>query len=132
MNKKAGIKRERENERQRERRAEHQEQWKSDPTCKEFIKLFVHTTGARFTANLRLLDQYVGTALYTRVEEEVERDINEFIAVPPDTHARCRREFFKAMDINMRVCGACGSRDPCSEKKKGNRALDISAVLLMV
>ena len=49
-NKKAGDKRE--NERRRERRAEHQEQWKSDPTCKEFIKLFAHTTGALVTANL--------------------------------------------------------------------------------
>ena len=30
---------ERENERRRKRRAEHREQWKNDPTCKEFIKL---------------------------------------------------------------------------------------------
>ena len=55
-NKKAGDKRE--NERRRERRAEHQEQWKSDPTCKEFIKLFAHTAGARVTANLQLVEQF--------------------------------------------------------------------------
>jgi sarcosine oxidase delta subunit len=55
-NKMAGDKRE--NERRRERRAEHQEQWKSDPTCKEFIKLFAHTTGARVTANLQLVEQF--------------------------------------------------------------------------
>ena len=55
-NKKAGDKRE--NERWRERRAENQEQWKSDPTCKEFIKLFAHTTGARVTANLQLFEQF--------------------------------------------------------------------------
>ena len=64
-NKKAGDKRE--NERRREKLAEHQEQWKSALTCKEFIKLFAHTTGARVTANLQLVEQ---SARRSRVASE--------------------------------------------------------------
>ena len=76
-----------------EKRAANKTQWKDDLTCRELIKLFAHTTGARFTANSRLLEHVpVGTALHTRVEGEVERDIEDFVAVHPDTHARCRRE----------------------------------------
>ena len=65
-NKKAGDKRE--NKRRRERRTRHQEQWKSDTTYREFIKLFAHTTGARVTANLQLFEQF---ARRSRVASEL-------------------------------------------------------------
>ena len=45
----------------------------------------------------------------------VLRDLDDFAAVHPDTHARCRREYFEANEYKMHVCGTCGSRDPQSK-----------------
>ena len=72
----------------------------SDLTCTDFLRTFARTTGARIYANSGLLDQYpVGTALHARVEEEVARDIKEFVEVCATTHGRCRRNFFEASEL---------------------------------
>ena len=88
----------------------------NDLTCTDFLRTFARTTGARFYANSGMLDQYpVGTALHARVEEEVARDIKEFVEVCAATHERCRRKFFKVNELTGAVFGACGSRDTRSE-----------------
>ena len=85
-------------------------------TCADFTGTLARTTGARFHADSRLFDQCpVGTAHRARAEEEAERDIKDFAGVGAATNERCRRKFFKATRLKMRVCGACGSRDPRSE-----------------
>ena len=61
----------------------------NDLTCTDFLRTFARTTGARFYANSRLLDQYpLGTALSARVEEEVARGIKEFVEVSATPHER--------------------------------------------
>jgi len=78
------------------------------------MKQFAHTTGARY--NSRLADQFPkGTDLHERAMQMVQSDLDDFVAVHPDTHARCRREYFEADEYKMHVFGTCGSRDPQSK-----------------
>ena len=78
------------------------------------MKQFAHTTGARY--NSRFADQFPkGTDLHERAMQMVQSDLDDFVAVHPDTHARCRREYFEADEYKMHVFGTCGSRDPQSK-----------------
>ena len=77
-----------------------------DLTSKGFTKTFARTAGARFHAASRLSGHYpMVTALRTRVEEEVEHGIRDFVEVDAATHGSCRRKSFKANGLKMRVCG---------------------------
>ena len=87
-----------------------------DLDCNDFLITFGHTTATRIHANSRLLHHYPkGTDLHNSIEGEVERDIEDFVEVDAATHERCRRNFFTANELKMKVCGACGSRGPRME-----------------
>ena len=93
------------------------------------MKQFAHTTGARYTANSRLADQFPkGTDLHELVVQMVLRDLADFVAVHPDTHARFRRKYFEANEYKMHVCGTCSSRDTRpTEQVRGEGVNDAGA-----
>ena len=98
------------------RRAKNWKRMMYDLTFTGLIRTSARTTGAWFHANSRLPGHYrAGTALCTRAEEECTRYIREFAEVGAATHGRCRRGFYKANKLKMRVRGTCGLRDRRSE-----------------
>jgi len=81
-------------------------------TAIDFLDEFYANTVSRVNANSRLLDDTVGTPEYNSVVQDVLRDIKDFVFVGDDTEEKCRAAYMEAMEVEMKVCGTCGIRDP--------------------
>jgi hypothetical protein len=87
----------------------------------ESLLLRVHdSSGSVITANsrrLRTLRDHPAAMAQCRLD--VMEDIRKYAHVSLETKARCVKCFAQRADVLMRVCGACGIRDPfdtCEKK----------------
>ena len=113
-----GLARDRQIMRGAQRRArEVRAQQRAEDGVEQQMLLAHNASGSRIVANARRIPGVrwhcgEGSSAHERARRDVKEDIETFVHVPLDDKLACIRDFGARANVEMRVCGACGLRDP--------------------
>ena len=113
-----GLARDRQIRRDAQRRArEVRAQQRAEDGVEQQMLLAHNASGSRIVANARRIPGVrwhcgEGSSAHERARRDVKEDIETFVHVPLDDKLACIRDFGARANVEMRVCGACGLRDP--------------------
>ena len=90
-----------------------------NPSAQDMLGEMHECSGAMITANSRRLRYLTGDPEAYRVaKEHTIADINRCARVPLEVKACCTRAFLEQEHVEMKVCGACGLRNPDEQYKR--------------